>query len=161
MTQTNKKYELLDSDTVTTPSGRVLKRIRALVAIGTVVASGELGGYIETEQNLDVNGDAWVSGDARVYGDALVSGNARVSGDAWVDKRRDIFWLSIIGSENGTYTAFKNKDGGVSVSRGCFNGTFKQFIDAVEATHISTEFYHEYQAVIELTKARLSVEAEA
>ena len=197
MTQTNKKYELLDSDTVTTPSGRVLKRIRALVAIGTLVASGELGGYIETEQNLDVNGDAWVSGDARVYGDARVSGDAwvygdawvsgyarvygyarvsgdawvygdaRVSGDAWVsgdarvDKRRDIFWLSIIGSENGTYTAFKNKDGGVSVSCGCFNGTFKQFIDAVEATHISTEFYYEYQAVIELTKARLSVEAEA
>ena len=149
MTQTNKKYELLDSDTVTTPSGRVLKRIRALVAIGTLVASGELGGYIETEQNLDVNGDAWVYGDARV------------SGDAWGDKHRDIFWLSIIGSENGTYTAFKNKDGGVSVSCGCFNGTFKQFIDAVEATHISTEFYHEYQAVIELTKARLSVEAEA
>ena len=155
MTQTNKKYELLDSDTVTTPSGRVLKRIRALVAIGTLVASGELGGYIETEQNLDVDGDAWVYGNAQVYGDA------QVSGDAWVDKRRDIFWLSIIGSENGTYTAFKNKDGGVSVSRGCFNGNFKQFIDAVEATHISTEFYHEYQAVIELTKARLSVEAEA
>ena len=43
MTQTNKKYELLDSDTVTTASGRVLKRIRALVAIGTLVASGELG----------------------------------------------------------------------------------------------------------------------
>ena len=60
-----------------------------------------------------------------------------------------------------TYTAFKNKDGGVSVNRGCFNGTFKQFIDAVEAKHISTEFYHEYQAVIELTKARLSVEVEA
>ena len=185
MTQTNKKYELLDSDTVTTPSGRVLKRIRALVAIGTLVASGELGGYIETEQNLDVDGDAWVSGNARVSGDAWVSGNARVSGDArvsgnaqvfgdawvygdaWVsgdaqvDKRRDIFWLSIIGSEDGTYTAFKNKDGRVSVNRGCFNGTFKQFIDAVEAKHISTEFYHEYQAVIELTKARLSVEVEA
>ncbi|RLL15975.1 hypothetical protein, partial [Acinetobacter chengduensis] len=62
MTQTNKKYELLDSDTVTTPSGRVLKRIRALVAIGSLVTAGELGGYIESEDNLACDGDAWVYG---------------------------------------------------------------------------------------------------
>lgn len=60
MTQLNKKYELLDSDTVTTTSGRVLKRIRALVAIGTLVAAGDLGGYIESEDNLSqVSGNAF------------------------------------------------------------------------------------------------------
>ena len=147
----NKKYELLDNDTVTTWDGRTLKRIRALVAIGSLVAAGELGGYIESENNLSqVYGNAWVSGNAQVYG------NARVSGDARVEQRRDIFWLAIIGSENGTYTAFKNKDGGISVNRGCFHGTLEQFSDAVNERHTG-QFHQEYQLVIELTKVRLGV----
>ena len=178
---TNKKYELLDTDTVTTPSGRVLKRIRALVAIGSLVAAGELGGYIESEANLDCDGNAWVFGDAqvygnawvfgdaqvygdaRVYGDAWVYGNARVYGDAWVygnaqiEQCTDLFWLSIIGSENGTYTAFKNKDGGILVNRGCFNGTLEEFTDAVNKRH-DGKFNQEYQLVIELTKLRLGQE---
>ena len=148
MTQTNQKYELLDHDTVTTPLGRVLKRIRALVAIGSLVAAGELGGYIESEDNLAWDGDAWVYDNARVYGDA------RVSGDAWVEQRTDLFWISIIGSENGTYTAFKNKDGGILVNRGCFSGTLEEFTDAANKRH-SGKFHEEYQLVIELTKLRL------
>ena len=52
------------------------------------VSKGDLGGYVESENNLSGNawvyGDARVSGDARVYGNARVSGNARVYGDAWV-----------------------------------------------------------------------------
>ena len=148
MAQTNQKYELLDHDTVTTPSGLVLKRIRALVAIGSLVAAGELGGYIESEDNLAWGGNAWVSGNARV------SDNAWVSGNAWVEKRTDLFWISIIGSENGTYTAFKNKDGGILVNRGCFSGTLEEFTDAVNKRH-EGKFNQEYQLVIELTKLRL------
>jgi len=66
--------------------GIKLHRIRALVAIAAFgVAAGELGGWIEKQENLSqVSGDAWVSGDARVSGDAWVSGNARVYGDARV-----------------------------------------------------------------------------
>ena len=36
---TNKKYEFVDGDTITTPNGKKLKRIRALVAIGLSVAA--------------------------------------------------------------------------------------------------------------------------
>ncbi|WP_111884007.1 hypothetical protein [Acinetobacter sp. CFCC 11171] len=160
MTQTNKKYELLDHDTVQTWDGRTLKRIRALVAIDTLVAAGDLGGYIESEGNLDCDGDAWVYGNAQVSGDAQVYGNAQVSGDAWVygnaqiEQRTDLFWISIIGSENGTYTAFKNKDGGILVNRGCFSGTLEEFTDAVNKRH-EGKFNQEYQLVIELTKLRL------
>ena len=46
------------------------------------VKAGDLGGYIEKEDNL--SGIAWVSGDALVYDDALVYGNALVSGNAQV-----------------------------------------------------------------------------
>ena len=94
----NAKYEFVPGDEIVIAPGRTLKRIRALVAITTAgVAPGELGGYIETEANLQVSGNAWVfgnvrvSGDARVYGNAWVFGNARVSGDAWVSGDAQVF----------------------------------------------------------------------
>ena len=60
-----------------------LCRVIALAAFSDV-AAGDVGGYVEAEQNLAHTGDAWVYGDALVYGNALVSGNARVSGNAQV-----------------------------------------------------------------------------
>ena len=78
MSEENKKYELLQDDTVTTPSGETLYRIKALVAIGLLVSPGELGGYVESTQNLDIYGNAWVAGNAWVSGNARVFGNARM-----------------------------------------------------------------------------------
>ena len=64
--------------------GKTLFQIKAEMSFGSIV-KGELGGYIEKEENLaQVSGNAWVYGDARVYGDAWVYGNARVYGDAQV-----------------------------------------------------------------------------
>ena len=51
--------------------GRTLRRIRALVSFGEIVA-GAVGGWIEDEKNLSHYGNAWVCD------------NALVSGDAWV-----------------------------------------------------------------------------
>ena len=78
----NKKFELLLDDTIEV-FGRKLFRIKAKINFG-VVDAGELGGYIEKEENLSENGNAWVSGNARVYGNAMVYGDAMVSGDAEV-----------------------------------------------------------------------------
>ena len=77
-----KKFELT-SEFVTNISGTKLFRIKALVEFGDVEA-GELGGYIEKEENLDHDGDAWVCGDTWVCGDALVCDDARVRGNAQV-----------------------------------------------------------------------------
>ncbi|MFK5131483.1 hypothetical protein ACI3P7_14250, partial [Glaesserella parasuis] len=63
---TQKKYELLKDDTVE-HFGRTLYRIKALITFG-LVGAGQLGGYIETEKNLDHSGNAWVYDNARVYG---------------------------------------------------------------------------------------------
>jgi len=83
-----KKFELT-SEFVTNVFGKKLFRIKALIAFGNV-EKGELGGFIEKEDNLShsgnawVSSNAWVSGNARVYDNAWVSSNARVSGDARV-----------------------------------------------------------------------------
>lgn len=64
-------------------SGRTLFQIKAGFSFGSIV-KGEIGGYVEKEENLSQDGDAWVSGNAQVYGDAYVSGNAQVYGNARV-----------------------------------------------------------------------------
>ncbi|MBD3263402.1 hypothetical protein GF374_03415 [Candidatus Woesearchaeota archaeon] len=58
----NKKYELLKNDTVRV-SGKTLYRMKLLRDIGPFTA-GNLGAYIESEDNLDHAGNAWVYGDA-------------------------------------------------------------------------------------------------
>ena len=103
MKEQQKKYELT-GEFIEHQSGKKLYRIRALVSFG-VVAAGQLGGFVESENNLDqslsgdaqVSGNAWVYGDAQVYGDARVSGdaqvsgNARVSGNAWVSGNARVY----------------------------------------------------------------------
>ena len=67
-----KKFELT-AEFVTNVFGKKLFRIKALVAFGDV-EKGELGGFIEKEDNLSHSGDAWVYGNAQVYGNAWVYG---------------------------------------------------------------------------------------
>ena len=79
------KYEILKDEFIDF-DGRKLYRIKALKDFRNVKAA-EAGGYIESEQNLSQEGDAWVTGNARVYGNAQVSGDAGVSEKAVVDGR--------------------------------------------------------------------------
>lgn len=84
-----KKFELT-TEFITNAFGKKLFRIKALVEFGDVKA-GELGGYVEKEENVSQDGNAWVSGDARVYGNAWVHGNAKVYDDAWVSDNAKVF----------------------------------------------------------------------
>jgi len=77
----NKKYKLTSEKKEW--CGHTLFRIEALASFGSV-SKGDKGGFIEKEENLDQENNAWVYGDARVSGDAQVYGNARVSGNAQV-----------------------------------------------------------------------------
>lgn len=81
MTTMDKKYKL------TTQSiewkGRKLFRIKALKAFSGVKA-GELGGYIESEENLSQEGNSWIYDDAKVYDNAKIFGNAHVRNNAEV-----------------------------------------------------------------------------
>lgn len=89
------KFELT-AEFVTNVFGKKLFRIKALVAFGDV-EKGELGGFIEKEDNLSHDDNAWVYDNAQVYGDARVSGNAQVCGDARVCGNAQVFdnaWVS-------------------------------------------------------------------
>ena len=77
-----KKYELVLDDTIEF-SGQKLFRIRALIDFYNV-KTGDLGGYIQSEENLSHEGNAWVADNAKVYEHAEVCGNAEVTGDTWI-----------------------------------------------------------------------------
>ena len=144
-----KKYELTSE--FITFLGKKLFRIKALVEFGNVEA-GELGGYIEKEENLSQSGNAWVCGDARVYGDARVCGDARVYGDA------DYAYAHGFGSCLRTTTFFRLKDGGIGVRCGCFYGTLQEFRDKVRETHKNTKKAREYLMLADLMELRFSKE---
>lgn len=82
-----KKFELSTGDRINW-FGRTLYRIKACMdfttASGKEVKAGDLGGYVEREQNLSQQGKAWIYGNAKVWGNAEVHGNAEIWGSAKV-----------------------------------------------------------------------------
>ena len=149
-----KKYELITDDKINL-FGRTLFRIKALISFTTVTGKavniGDLGGYIEKEDNLSHSGNAWVCGDAKVYGNAKVYGDARVYGDA------DYICVKGLGSCNRNTTFYKTKDDGVSVACGCFNGTLKEFETKVKDTHKDTKYAKEYLCAVEMVKVHFEL----
>ena len=79
--KTTKKFELTD-DTIVI-DGITLHRIKALRSFG-YVTKGNLGGWVEKEENLSQIDDAWIGGNAKVFGDAQVYDYAQVFCDAEV-----------------------------------------------------------------------------
>lgn len=84
-----KKYRLLDSDTRVL-FGRTLFRIQALISFSDV-QEGDLGGYIEKEENLSHDGNAWVYNNAQVFDEARVCGDAQIYDNACVSNNAHIY----------------------------------------------------------------------
>jgi len=76
-----RKYELTDESIKI--DGHVLYRIKALRSFG-LVREGDLGGRVESKDNLSHEGYCWVYKNARVYGNAQVYGNVQGCGNARV-----------------------------------------------------------------------------
>ena len=166
-----KKYILTDD--VIDFNGYTLHRIKAVRDFDCVKA-GDLGGFIESEKNLDHDGDAWVTDSARVTGDAWVTDSARVTGDAVVtdsalvtgDARvtsaawvtgdavvsgdADFAVISGFGRVFRTTTFFRCKDNLVRCQCGCFYGTVDEFRSKVRETHGSSKYAKEYLMIADL-----------
>lgn len=125
-----KKYELT-SEFVTNAFGTKLFRIKALVAFGNV-ENGELGGFIEKEDNLSHDGYAWVSGNADY---AVVKGFGRYF---------------------RATTFFRCKDKIIRVQCGCFYGDLAQFREIVKKTHGDSKYAKEYLAIADLMELHFS-----
>ena len=135
-----KKYKLTD-ETIEV-EGKALYRIEALKDF-CEIKKGDKGGFIESEDNLSHEGNAWVYDDACVYDNALVTddacvsdnarvwgnvrvyGNTNVCGDAEISTGSDYIvfknWWS-----SGMYFTWTRSNNMWSV--GCFYGTGEELI---------------------------------
>ena len=144
----------------------VLHRIRATVSFG-FVKIGDLGGWIEKEENLSHEGKAWVCGDAEVCGDAKVCGDAEVWGNAKVWGNAEVFSAShvlvigAIGSRNGFTTFYRDKDNEITVKCGCFLGKIDRFLEKVTQTHGDSKYALVYRAAVEVAKLQIDLSGEA
>ena len=164
-----KKYELIKTDSIQ-HCGVTLYRIKALIDFSHVKA-GQVGGYVENEENLSQEGNAWVYDNAHVYGKARVYGNACVYDDACVYGNACVYDDACVCGEarisgnddikNETdYILFKNN---WSSGRfftytksnkmwrvGCFHGTGDELVKkAYEDSQLSGDHYKLYVELVE------------
>lgn len=136
-----KKYELT-AESITF-LGRKLFRIKALVDVKDVKA-GDLGGYVEKEENLIQEDAAWIYGDAKVCGDAEVC------------ESKDYATVQGFGSCFRVSTFFRCKDKLIRVACGCFYGTIPEFREKVRETHGDSKTAKEYLMIADLMEYRFS-----
>ena len=127
-----------------------LHRIKATVEFGFVKV-GELGGWIEKEENLSHEGKAWVCGDAKVCGDAEVWGNAEVF------LASHVLVMGSVGSRNDFTTFFRDKDNEITVKCGCFLGKIDKFLEKVTQTHGNNKYALVYRAAVEVAKLQIEL----
>ena len=143
-----------------------LHRIRAVAEFG-LVKIGDLGGWIEKEENLSHGGKAWVCGDAEVWGnakvcgDAEVWGNAKVCGDAKVFSASHVLVIGAIGSRDDFTTFFRDKDNEITVKCGCFLGKIDKFLEKVTQTHGDSKYALVYRAAVEAARLQIDLSGEA
>ena len=108
--------------------GRKLHRIRALRDFNDVKA-GDLGGFIEKEENLSHEGNRWVYNNAKVYDNAEICGNAEIHGNAEIYGCAVIYngkWdkspLYIQGTKWAFYVSSEN-----TITTGCQIHTFEEW----------------------------------
>ena len=173
-----KKFEFT-GETKILFDGTILHRIKALVEFNLgyfIVKAGDLGGWIEKEENLSQDGNAWVYcnamvygnarvycnaivyGNAWVYGNAMVGGNAEVYGDSYVYKPEHILVIGPIGSWNGYTTFTRNKAGEIKVKCGCFFGDIPEFLDEVEKTHGDSKYGNVYRLAVQVALEQIDTE---
>ena len=127
-----------------------LHRIKATVEFGFVKV-GELGGWIEKEENLSHEGKAWVCDDAKVWG------NAEVCGDAEVFLASHVLVMGSVGSRNDFTTFFRDKDNEITVKCGCFLGKIDKFLEKVTQTHGNNKYALVYRAAVEVAKLQIEL----
>lgn len=155
--------------------GRKLYRIKALTSFSDV-KEGDLGGWIEKEENLSQKGDAWVydnakvCDNARIYDNvwvcdnAWVGDNAKVYGDSWVcgnaeiKKKTHLLEIGFIGSRDDVTTFFRTKDKEIFVKCGCFSGNIDEFEKQVQKVHGDDKHGRVYALAIAMAREQIELD---
>ena len=144
-----KKFEFTgETKTIQLVSRTVtLHRIRAVAEFG-LIKVGDIGGWLEKEENLSQEGESWVCGNAEVWGNAKVFSASHV------------MVIGAIGSRSDFTTFYRGKDQQIMVKCGCFNGNIDEFINKVQETHGDNKYALVYRAAVEVAKLQIKLDDE-
>ena len=129
--------------------GHILHRIQAMRDFGGV-QKGDLGGWVESEENLSHDGTCWVSDDGRVFG------NAKIGFNAYISSPRSYFVQGPIGSRDDFLTCYLDKDKKIYAVTGCFCGSIEVFVKKVKAVHGMNRWAKQYLKAAEMARVMLS-----
>ena len=132
-----KKFELTNETKIV--FGKTLYRIKSLIEVETVKI-GDLGGFVEKEENLSQSDNAWVTDNAQVTGNA------------------HIFVVGPCGSRDDYTTFYRNKDKKIEVKCGCFCGEIDKFLEKVNETHGDNKHGKVYKLAIEMAKEQIELD---
>lgn len=147
--------------------GHILHRIQAMRDFGGV-QKGDLGGWVESEENLSHDGDCWIFDNGRVFGngevygngwvfdDGWVFGNAKIGFNAYISSPRSYFVQGPIGSRNDFLTCYLDKDKKIYAVTGCFCGSIEVFVKKVKAVHGMNRWAKQYLKAAEMARVMLS-----
>lgn len=107
-----KKYELLLDDSIIHGIGKTLYRIRALKDFSNV-KKGDLGGYVESEENLSHDGDCWIYGYGKVYEYARVYEDASISMHALIRGYSSVYGTAMVKDHSNVFGNAKIHDNAI------------------------------------------------
>ncbi|HAA9887992.1 TPA_asm: hypothetical protein GIM83_01730 [Listeria monocytogenes] len=141
--------------------GRSIVADRASVSGNAFInGSATIGDDAKLFGSASLTGGACIRRNAHICGWVSVSGEAIVKNNALISDDAHICWVSHVGSERGTLTAYLDQNKEVRVIRGCFEGSLPDFEKAVRETHNKGKFATEYEALIQFLKIRFGVSEE-
>ena len=132
-----KKFELTDNFIINV-FGVKLFQIKCTKSF-KYAKEGDLGGYVEKDENLDQESDAWVSGNAEI------------------DNNNKHCGFDCFGSVNRHTHAYLTKENKVEITCGCFRGSIEEFEKRVEETHSGTIYEKQYKAIIDVIKIKFGL----
>jgi len=75
-----------------------------------------------------------------------------------LDPKYTFLSISPVGSENGCLWTMRGEDGVLKLNRGCFSGTIKEFLAAVNKKHSGTKYESEYKSAVHFIMQKLGVD---
>lgn len=131
---------------------------RAAVLRGSACAKDYsiIGGEVVCRNTVCISEKAIVWGDIKITGDSHIYGNVSLNmspitlWDADISQQFHVVSFHGFGSRFSSTAVYRNKDGGLYVTCGCFKGTIEEFKRKVHETHGGNQYAKEYRALIRM-----------
>lgn len=141
-----KKYEFTE-----TKNDQGLYQIRALINIPIIgIKVGDLGGWIETENNLSHTGDCWVHDNGQVSGNGRVCHNMHVHHDIHIITSV----TSINRSDGYTFYIGTTQNGEKRIMAGCRCFTYDEAVEHWTKTRGGSPLGDETMEILDFLKKR-------